>query len=124
MLVLAIDIDQILSRFAQLARCRGTAVDERARTPAAIDDPAHQTATVTRKLVLGEPLTEPFHTADIEFGADVGALGLLPYNRGVGARSQQVCDVVLKPEFPRNAAGKTLKRVMRDEYWANRTAQI
>jgi acyl-CoA synthetase (AMP-forming)/AMP-acid ligase II len=35
-----------------------------------------------------------------------------------------VCDVVIRAEFPRNAAGKTLKRVMRDEYWADRTVQI
>jgi len=45
-------------------------------------------------------------------------------NARVGARFQQVCDVVIKAEFPRNAAGKTLKRVMRDEYWADRGVQI
>ena len=45
-------------------------------------------------------------------------------NARVGARFQHVCDVVVKSEFPRNAAGKTLKRVMRDEYWAEKTVQI
>ncbi len=45
-------------------------------------------------------------------------------NSRVGARFQQVCEVAIKTEFPRNAAGKTLKRVMRDEYWAGRTVQI
>jgi long-chain acyl-CoA synthetase len=45
-------------------------------------------------------------------------------NSRVGARFQQVCEVAIKAEFPRNAAGKTLKRVMRDEYWAGRTVQI
>lgn len=45
-------------------------------------------------------------------------------NARVGARFQQVCEVVVKPEFPRNAAGKTLKRVMRDEYWAGRAVPI
>jgi long-chain acyl-CoA synthetase len=45
-------------------------------------------------------------------------------NTRVGARYQQVCDVVIKTEFPRNAAGKTLKRLMRDEYWAGKTVQI
>jgi len=45
-------------------------------------------------------------------------------NARVGARFQQVCDVVIKAEFPRNAAGKTLKRVMRDEYWADRGVRI
>ena len=45
-------------------------------------------------------------------------------NERVGARYQQVCDIVLVTEFPRNAAGKTLKRVMRDVYWEDRSAQI
>ena len=45
-------------------------------------------------------------------------------NARVGARFQQVCDVVIKSEFPRNAAGKTLKRVMRDEYWADKGVRI
>lgn len=45
-------------------------------------------------------------------------------NQRVGARFQQVCEVVVKSEFPRNAAGKTLKRLMRDEYWAGKAAQI
>lgn len=45
-------------------------------------------------------------------------------NGNVGARFQQVCEVVVRSEFPRNAAGKTLKRVMRDEYWAGRPVQI
>jgi len=27
-------------------------------------------------------------------------------------------------EFPRNAAGKTLKRAMRDEYWKDRAQRI
>ena len=45
-------------------------------------------------------------------------------NARVGARFQQVCDVVVKTEFPRNAAGKTLKRVMRDEYWTDKGVRI
>jgi long-chain acyl-CoA synthetase len=45
-------------------------------------------------------------------------------NARVGARYQQVCDVTILPEFPRNAAGKTLKRVMRDEYWKGRPDRI
>jgi hypothetical protein len=31
---------------------------------------------------------------------------------------------VIKLDFPRNAAGKTLKRVMRDEYWAEKSVRI
>lgn len=45
-------------------------------------------------------------------------------NERVGARYQQLCDVIVMREFPRNAAGKTLKRVMRDEYWKDRTQRI
>ena len=45
-------------------------------------------------------------------------------NARVSARYQQVCGVAVMPEFPRNAAGKTLKRVMRDEYWTDRVVKI
>lgn len=45
-------------------------------------------------------------------------------NARVGARYQQVCDVVILAEFPRNTAGKTLKRVMRDDYWKDRAVKI
>lgn len=45
-------------------------------------------------------------------------------NGRVGGRFQLVCGVVIKAEFPRKAAGKTLKRVMPDECWAGRTVQI
>ena len=45
-------------------------------------------------------------------------------NERVGARYQQVREIVVLADFPRNAAGKTLKRVMRDEYWMERTVKI
>jgi long-chain acyl-CoA synthetase len=51
-------------------------------------------------------------------GASVDGASLKGWvNERVGARYQQLCEVIILPEFPRNAAGKTLKRVMRDEYW-------
>ena len=57
--------------------------------------------------------------------ASVDAEGLRSWiNQRVGARYQQLCQVIIMPEFPRNAAGKTLKRVMRDEFWSDRAAQI
>lgn len=37
-------------------------------------------------------------------------------NEHVSAKFQRVADVVIMTEFPRSIAGKTLKRVMRDEY--------
>jgi len=45
-------------------------------------------------------------------------------NERVRARYQQLQDVVILSEFPRNAAGKTLNRVMRAEYWQDRAALI
>jgi acyl-CoA synthetase (AMP-forming)/AMP-acid ligase II len=41
-------------------------------------------------------------------------------NRHVAAKYQRVQEVVIMEEFPRNVAGKTLKRVMREPYWTNR----
>ena len=45
-------------------------------------------------------------------------------NARVEARYQQVQEVVIADEFPRSAAGKTLKRVMREPYWAGRKTRI
>ena len=45
-------------------------------------------------------------------------------NARVGARYQQVSAIRIVVEFPRNAAGKTLKRVMRDEYWTDQATRI
>jgi acyl-CoA synthetase (AMP-forming)/AMP-acid ligase II len=45
-------------------------------------------------------------------------------NARVAARYQRVQSVVILPAFPRNAAGKTLKREMREPYWAGRAKQI
>jgi acyl-coenzyme A synthetase/AMP-(fatty) acid ligase len=38
-------------------------------------------------------------------------------NERVSVRYQRVSEVVIMKEFPRNAAGKTLKRSLRDAYW-------
>jgi len=38
-------------------------------------------------------------------------------NERVGAKFQRLYDVVIVDDFPRNVAGKTLKRVMREAYW-------
>lgn len=45
-------------------------------------------------------------------------------NERVEARFQRVHAVVLMEDFPRNVAGKTLKRVMREPYWAGRDTKI
>ncbi|HJV85735.1 MAG TPA: AMP-binding protein [Noviherbaspirillum sp.] len=45
-------------------------------------------------------------------------------NLRVAARYQRVSDVVIMDAFPRNAAGKTLKRELRDPYWQGRGEKI
>jgi acyl-CoA synthetase (AMP-forming)/AMP-acid ligase II len=45
-------------------------------------------------------------------------------NERVGARYQRVSEVVLMKEFPRSAAGKTLKRELREPYWAGHGRRI
>lgn len=60
----------------------------------------------------------PMCAVVLKGGATVDADTLRTWvNERVGARYQQLRKVVILAEFPRNAAGKTLKRVMRDEYW-------
>jgi acyl-CoA synthetase (AMP-forming)/AMP-acid ligase II len=47
----------------------------------------------------------------------VGARELVEWiNARVGAKFQRVTDVMILDDFPRNVAGKTLKRVLREQY--------
>ncbi len=45
-------------------------------------------------------------------------------NERVAARYQRVSAVVILQDFPRSAAGKTLKREMREPYWAGREKKV
>jgi long-chain acyl-CoA synthetase len=45
-------------------------------------------------------------------------------NERVDAKNQRVHAVAIMDEFPRSSAGKTLKRVLRDPYWAGRDTKI
>ena len=45
-------------------------------------------------------------------------------NERVEARYQKVSRIVIMDDFPRSVAGKTLKRVMRQPYWADRETRI
>lgn len=45
-------------------------------------------------------------------------------NERVSAKFQRLHDVVIMAEFPRNVAGKTLKRVMREAYWQDRGTKL
>jgi acyl-coenzyme A synthetase/AMP-(fatty) acid ligase len=61
----------------------------------------------------------------LKAGAMETADGLRAWaNARVDARYQQLSAVVLMDDFPRSAAGKTLKRVMREPYWAGRATRI
>jgi long-chain acyl-CoA synthetase len=67
----------------------------------------------------------PMGAVVLKSGAQVDAATLKAWiNERVSARYQQVCEIVILSEFPRNAAGKTLKRILRDEYWKGRTDRI
>ena len=67
----------------------------------------------------------PFGAVVLKGDACVSAQELKCWvNERVGARYQQLRDIAVVAEFPRNAAGKTLKRVMRDEYWKDRAVRI
>jgi acyl-CoA synthetase (AMP-forming)/AMP-acid ligase II len=58
-------------------------------------------------------------------GPGVGANALRDWiNAHVGARYQSVSGVEIVVDFPRNAAGKTLKRALRDPYWEGRESAI
>jgi len=45
-------------------------------------------------------------------------------NERVAAKFQRVHDVVILGDFPRNVAGKTLKRVMRESYWEGQEKKL
>jgi long-chain acyl-CoA synthetase len=45
-------------------------------------------------------------------------------NERVDAKNQRVRAVVIMEDFPRSTAGKTLKRILREPYWADHDAKI
>ncbi|MGB8730776.1 MAG: class I adenylate-forming enzyme family protein [Candidatus Sulfotelmatobacter sp.] len=45
-------------------------------------------------------------------------------NERVDAKNQRISAVVIMEDFPRSAAGKTLKRILREPYWADKTEKI
>ena len=58
-------------------------------------------------------------------GAVVGADALRDWvNARVAAKYQRVAQVIVYEDFPRNAAGKTLKREMRAPFWEGRDRAI
>jgi acyl-CoA synthetase (AMP-forming)/AMP-acid ligase II len=45
-------------------------------------------------------------------------------NERVAAKFQRVSEVVVMEDFPRNVAGKILKRVMREPYWKDQASKV
>ena len=67
----------------------------------------------------------PVAAVTVQPGTSVTAESLCSWiNERVGARYQRVERVVIMADFPRSAAGKILKREMRDPYWAGRERKI
>ncbi len=67
----------------------------------------------------------PVAAVVLRSGADGDTEGLKAWvNERVGARYQRVSRIIVYSEFPRNAAGKILKREMRDPLWAGRDTKI
>lgn len=67
----------------------------------------------------------PLAAVVLRVGATADAEALKAWiNERVGARYQRVSRVVVYPEFPRNAAGKILKREMREAFWVGRAEKI
>ena len=97
--------------------------------PRDIEDIASRHPAVAEVAVFGIPHETwgetPLAAVVLKVGADATASELRDWiNERVAARYQRVHEVTILPAFPRNAAGKTLKREMRAPYWAGRAKQI
>ncbi len=67
----------------------------------------------------------PVAAVSLRPGATIDADTLKAWvNERVGARYQRLSQVMLVAEFPRSVAGKILKRVLRDPFWAGRNTAI
>ena len=97
--------------------------------PRDIEDIASRHPDVAEVAVFGVPSEKwgetPIAAVVLKVGAGSTANELRDWiNERVAARYQRVSEVVILPAFPRNAAGKTLKRELREPYWAGRTTKI
>ncbi len=90
-LVLAVDIDQVLSGFPRLCQGGGVAVDEAARASRAIDGPSQDDlARISGQITLAEPLRQVF--IDIESRRQLGALRARAHAVALGAAAHQQLD--------------------------------
>jgi long-chain acyl-CoA synthetase len=97
--------------------------------PRDIEEIAARHAAVHEVAVFGIPDPKwgetPLAAIVLREGATASADELRDWiNRNVAAQYQRVARVVLYDDFPRNAAGKTLKREMRAAYWEGRETKL
>jgi acyl-CoA synthetase (AMP-forming)/AMP-acid ligase II len=97
--------------------------------PRDIEETAARHPDVREVAVLGVPHEKwgetPLAAVILREGATITAAALRDWiNERVSARYQRVSEVVIMADFPRSAAGKTLKRELREPYWAGRGRKI
>lgn len=97
--------------------------------PRDIEEVVVQHPAVVEAAVFGIPDEKwgetPAAAVVLEPGAAVDAEALKAWiNERVEARYQKVAAVIVRESFPRSVAGKTLKRVMRDEFWQDQDSKI
>jgi acyl-CoA synthetase (AMP-forming)/AMP-acid ligase II len=97
--------------------------------PRDIEEVVIQHPAVREVAVLGVPSDKwgetPLAAVILMEGAEATAGEIRDWvNERVGARFQKVHEVAVMEEFPRNVAGKILKRTMRDRFWEGRGTKI
>jgi acyl-CoA synthetase (AMP-forming)/AMP-acid ligase II len=97
--------------------------------PRDVEEVAARHPAVAEVAVFGVPHETwgetPVAAVVLKPGVTAGADELRDWiNERVAARYQRVREVVILDAFPRNAAGKTLKREMREPWWAGRSTKI
>lgn len=97
--------------------------------PRDIEEVAVQHPAVLEAVVFGVPDTKwgetPALAVTVKSGRTLDPEDLREWvNRRVDARYQRVSRVALMDAFPRNAAGKILRRTLREPYWAEREVSI
>jgi len=97
--------------------------------PKDIEEVVVRNPDVLEVAVFGVPDTKwgesPLAAVVLRDGAKITAEALRDWiNERVGARYQRVSRVTILPAFPRSAAGKILKRELREPYWAGHVGTI
>lgn len=97
--------------------------------PRDVEEVVIQHPAVREVAVFGVPSEKwgetPLAAVTLKPGQTAGAEEIKAWaNERVGARFQKLHDLTIMEEFPRNVAGKILKRTMRDTYWAEKDTNI